>query len=129
MDGVLAGILDAVECIGNVQAGVASGAGNVTINAVDEDKAIVISRSKGSAGYVGATGTISLAAPSGQVYSSSSVPRGYPNTQSDGYWPPYTGSLSAGSTSLTVKEYSAYLVDSTTIYCDGPCEWQVINNG
>lgn len=37
-----------------------------------------------------------------------------------------SGSITGGSTSLTAKQYSAYIVNATTIYADGPVEWQVI---
>ena len=37
-----------------------------------------------------------------------------------------TGSITGGTTDLTVKEYSATLTSSTTLSCDGKVEWQVI---
>mgnify|MGYP001233315596 CR=1 FL=1 len=110
-----------------IQSGITAAAGNVTINAVDTTKTMVLSASKGSAGYVAARGTIT-----GTIN-----PVMYTFIGSDGK--AYTvllnhtingtitnGSISGGTTDLTVKIYSARLVNSTTIYCDGPVEWQVI---
>lgn len=125
----------------HVYRGITSGAGNVTLPAaVNMDKTVVLSTSKGSAGYVAARGSISF--PEFTIYGKPEntntaiafyssygglFPSGGNNSnrkffiQADD-----AGSISGGSTSLTVKEYSARLVDENTIYCDGPVEWQVI---
>jgi hypothetical protein len=109
----------------STQHGVAAGAGSITINAVNVNKAVVISRSKGSAGTVAATGSISLS-PSGPGPASSGTVSPCPWNSTAGT-ESYSGSISGGTTNLTVKEYSAVLTNSTTITVDGPCEWQVIN--
>lgn len=120
-----AGYLDAAisSRAGNVsvQRGITAGAGNVTISVVNISKTIVLSKSKGSAGYVAARGSISLS-PSGGT----PLGGGEFGTTS-GSFPTYSGSLTGGTTDLTTKEYSARLVDSTTIYCDGPVEWEVMS--
>ena len=121
----------------SVQRGVYAGAGGtVTISAVDTTKAVVMSMSKSSSGYVAATGnaagslnygsyagwTIYAAAmsASGGQCSSSNVTHYLCNTV------PLSSSLSGGSTCLTAKQFSAVLTNATTITCDGPVEWQVI---
>lgn len=104
--------------IKSVQRGVTSGSGNITINPVDPSKTIVLSRSKGSAGYVAARGDF-------YVYHYDLSSSGDPFARINGRnWS--FGYLTGGSTDLTTKEYSAKLVNSTTISCDGPVEWQVI---
>lgn len=105
--------------IKRIQRGVTVGAGSVTINPVDVNKTVVLSKSKGSAGYVAARGqgTVSFKLPFGL---SATYGLNDYETQSS------TFTLSGGSTDLTTKQYSARLVDSTTISCDGPVEWQVI---
>ena len=117
----------ATGAVHTVQRGVAAGSGTITINPVNMNKAVVISRSKGSAGSVAANGSISLS-PSlnGVGIVNGGSPALASNSSSDS-WPGYSGSLSGGTTNLTVKEYSAVLTNSTTVTVDGPCEWQVIN--
>ena len=125
MFGAVGAIVAAIQqkrIIKGVQSGITAGAGNVTINSVDTTKAVVLSASKGSAGTVAATGNITLT-PSG-----GSVAEDYGDARDvgRGSFPTYSGSISGGTTKLTVKVYSARLVNSTKIYCDGPVEWQVI---
>lgn len=125
----------------HVYRGITSGAGNVTLPAaVNMDKAVVLSTSKGSAGYVAARGSISFpnftfygmpesTAEEIAWYSSYGglFPTGGNNSNRKFFLKAdNAGSISGGTTSLTVKEYSARLVDENTIYCDGPVEWQVI---
>lgn len=109
----------------HVYRGITSGSGNVTLPAaVNMDKTVVLSTSKGSAGYVAARGSISLTPSGGSVPGQDGTYKG--NADRNGSYPSYSGSISGGATDLTVKEYSARLVDENTIYCDGPVEWQVI---
>lgn len=92
------------------------------------DKSIVLSVSKGSAGYVAARGKIELTMS--QIFngkynyldlsSSNGVGTSTYNYNN------ITGSISDGSTDLTVKEYSARLISPIELACDGPVEWQVI---
>jgi hypothetical protein len=110
--------------IKSVQRGVAAGAGSVTINAVNMAKSLVISVSKGSAGTVAATGSLSLTpsggGPSSNGSSGANFTAGTPN------FPTYSGSLTGGTTSLTTSQYSAKLTAATTLTVDGACEWQVL---
>lgn len=129
----------------HVYRGITSGAGNVTLPApVNMDKTVVLSASKGSSGYVAARGTITM--PDYNLrgwdgYNGNSIvtinlgdstgdsplrPLISPSNNLNPIIPNGSGSISGGTTNLTVKEYSARLVDENTIYCDGPVEWQVI---
>ena len=122
--------------IKSIQRGVTSAAGKVTINAVDVNKSFLYSVSKASAGTVAARGTVSMAAASvsiSQTGTSSQTgvnPVGYSSaymTNSfSGTVAAHTGTLSGGTTDLTVKVYSAVLTNSTTITCDGAVEWQLV---
>lgn len=104
--------------IKSIQRGVTAGAGSVTINPVDVNKTVVLSKSKGSAGYVAARGDFIV-----DGYYRSTVAGSLDSDVSKGF---RLGYLTGGSTDLTTKEYSAKLVNSTTLSCDGPVEWQVI---
>lgn len=133
MFGAVGAVLAAIQqkkIIKSIQSGIAAAAGNVTINAVDTTKAMVLSASKGSAGYVAARGNISVSG-SVQLNHSSNGTFVADDTNTTYSHPAstFSGSLTGGSTDLTVKVYSARLVNSTTIYCDGPVEWQVIEFG
>ena len=114
--------------IKSIQRGVYTGAGGtITISSVDITKAIISTVSKSSAGTVAATGNITgTLSPAG-------------GTARNSYWynasegnvvtvPTYSGTraLSAGTTSLITKQYSAVITNATTITADGPCEWQVV---
>ena len=126
----------------SVQRGVYSGAGgNVTISAVRMDKAVVHSASKGSAGNVQVIGTSTVQALTA-TQANSSLTGPFAGASSNGpstnssliitngaiSVPQQVGTLATNATNLTVKVYSARLVDSEHIYCDGPCEWQVVDN-
>ena len=114
--------------IKSVQRGVTSVSGNITISSVNINKTLVISTSKGSFGYVASRG----------VLSSFNVPTnsGYApyNDSNNAMWGEHainltssaSPSISGGTTDLTTKQYSAKLVNSTTLSCDGAVEWQVI---
>ena len=114
----------------SVQRGTTSGATKVTIDAVDLSKAVVLSVSKGSTGYVAARGgfssSINLSPSGGSVGDQS----GRASNPGVGSFPTYSGSmsgsLSGGSTDLTTKQYSAKLISATQLQTDGPVEWQVI---
>ena len=90
--------------------------------------------SKGSAGTVAATGSLSGSAslsPSGGSVSAGNWGGGG-STYYDlsGSFPTYSGSisgaLSGGTTALTTRQYSGVLTNATTLTFDGPCEWQVV---
>lgn len=115
--------------IKNVQRGEATGAGNITITAVDPSKTIVNSFSTGSAGTVAATGSMSVSlTPTGGETTRyvSDVNAG--NNLRAGSFPTYggTGTLSGGTTNLITAQYGAYLVNATTVAVTGPCRYEVI---
>ena len=118
-----------------MQRGITTNAGIVTIKEVDMDKTIVLSASKGSAGYVAARGTISKTNLNIPAFDYGEGKEALMDYMDGGYYsssfPPLSGTissttLSGGTTDLTVKEYSARLISSTELECDGPVEWQVI---
>lgn len=106
----------------NVQRGVTSGPGNITISAVDMNKTVVFSKSKGSAGYVAARGNIE-GNVTGTYWSSNQGASPKNDNRRDSS---LSATISGGTTDLTVKEYSARLISATTLACDGPVEWQVV---
>jgi hypothetical protein len=113
------------SAVKKVQSGTTTAAGNVTIMAVNPQKTIVLSASKSSAGYVAVRGDLfveSGASANPFVKKFYNATGSFDTAVSSGRF----GYLGNGSTNLTVKVYSARLVNSTTIYCDGPVEWQVI---
>lgn len=118
-----------------VQRGSTAEACSVTIEEVVMEKTMVLSVSKGSAGTVGVSGSITMdsAKLNAILYTkTSSSGAMYPEgskSESDisGTIASHTGTLTSSTpTDLTVKEYSAVLTNSTTLTCDGACEWQVI---
>lgn len=136
-----------ISLIKSVQRGVTGTAETVTIEAVDMIKTIVISVSKGSEGSVPVTGNINT---NGYMLVNGSVKAGYGGSGSSTTYSDIlvgsnlspaspnisatypinitqSGSISAsGATNLTTKQYSAQLISSTQLQCDGPVEWQVI---
>lgn len=112
--------------IKSVQRGTTAAAGSITITAINTAKAFVRSSSKGSAGTVAATGSISLNA--GGTTSFTGGSQGNSNTTGNQVYnfPSYSGSITGGTTNLTVQVYSAKIVNSTTLSCDGPVEWEVV---
>lgn len=113
-----------VKMVVKVQRGVTAGSGNITISAVDMNKTVVFSKSKGSAGYVAARGDIAGNVTDthwGRSSAYESLPRNDNLNDSS-----LSATISGGATNLTVKEYSARLTSATTIACDGPVEWQVV---
>lgn len=113
--------------------------------AVNMNKSFIYSVSKGSAGYVAARGYVSL--PEFDIYgwdgynantlqkfdlrsdtSGTAITKNSPSASKkiSSIRPNGNGSISGGSTDLTVKEYSARLIDETHIQTDGAVEWQLI---
>lgn len=119
--------------IKKIQRGTATTAGTITIEEVVMEKTMVLSVSKGSAGTVAARGTLNIASVtySGSITLKENSTSRF-NTGSgsklttSGTISANTGTLSGGTTDLIVAEYSAVLTSSTTLECDGACEWQVI---
>ena len=118
-----------------VQRGSTTAAGTITIETVDMSKAVVYSVSKGSAGTVGVSGNInmnaaSISASSGVYLDTTKGISGTSPTNKTlsitGTVAAHTGTISGGTTNLTTKQYSAVLTSATTLTCDGPVEWQVI---
>ena len=111
--------------IKSIQRGVAASAGTITISSVDTSKSFLRSYSRGSAGSVGVTGTIS-----GTLTTGASAPYvGQANINiSAGGFPSFDGTrtLTAGATSLTSAEYGVYFTNSTTITATGACNWEVV---
>lgn len=116
--------------IKSIQRGVYTGAGGtITISSVDITKAIISTVSKSSAGTVAATGNITgTLSPSGGATTTLSQWGYYTHNNGVGSFPSYgsTRAISAGTTSLITKQYSAVITNATTITADGPCEWQVV---
>lgn len=110
----------------SIQRGSTTSATTVTINAVNMEKAFVLSVSKGSAGTVAATGditgTLSGTFFNGSQTSAASAPKYGTTTRTMSG----TRTISGGTTDLTTKQYSAQLTSSTALKTDGACEWQVI---
>ena len=140
--------------IKSIQRGVTTAATTITVDAVNMNKAVVMSVSKSSEGQVRASGYINT---SGNITSSitfSSSSTFYPhklgggNTGSKNYGTntlnyfyesgrgvdapmpaviTQSGNMSpSGTTNLTTKQYSARLTSETTLECDGAVEWQLI---
>ena len=122
----------AKNTVKSIQRGSTTSAQIVAINEVDLARAIVLSVSKGSAGYVAARGSINgnSAIKNGDntyiKFYSTSGKTTTDTYSSQGSYVALNGALSGGTTDLTVKEYSARLISSTQIQTDGACEWQVI---
>ena len=117
--------------IKSIQRGVATSAGNIVISEVNINKTIVNSFSTGSAGTVAATGEVDISlSPTGGAVSSGGIGSytgGY-YVNASGSYPTYSGTspITNGTTDLTVAQYGAHLVDSTTISVSGPCRYEVI---
>ncbi len=116
-----------------VQRGSTIAAGTITIEEVDMNKAVVYSVSKGSAGTVAARGTLAISETtvsgkhsSSYNYNQGTQDRIQQSGSFSGTIAAHTGTLSGGTTDLTTKGYSAVLTSSTTLTCDGPVEWQVV---
>lgn len=131
IDELSSGIVPVVK---SVQRGVTSAAGTISVGEVNLDKAILYSISKGSAGTVAARGTLKtskvnisyVTERAGSSNTAGDARNASSTTNRTTSLPALTGTLSEGETDLTVKLYSAVLTSSTTIVCDGPVEWQLI---
>jgi len=124
----------------SVQRGSYAGAGGtVTITEVNPAKSVVQTVSKGSAGTVAATGSLSGSASlspgahdfwkfsqSGGTYLYYVGGYGYGQYAFPTYSGSISGTLSGGTTALTTNQYSGVLTNATTLTFDGPCEWQVV---
>jgi hypothetical protein len=112
-----------------VQQGVTVAAATITISAVNLTNAVVISYSKGSAGSVAVSGSVSLSSQFG-VNNGQGV-RAVASTGSrattTASMPNYNGTVSGGTTNIMTSLYSAQLTNATTLVCDGPVQWQVIS--
>jgi hypothetical protein len=116
-----------VSPIKSIQRGVASSAGNITISSIDTSKSFIRSYSTGAAGSAGVVGSESgTLSPTG-FYSFGGTGGGNASA-GGGSFPNYAGTRSnaAGSTTITVSEYGAYIVNSTTITATGSCRWEVV---
>lgn len=140
--------------IKSIQRGVTTAATTITVDAVNMNKAVVMSVSKSSEGQVRASGYINTSGniTSAMVFSSSTTYYPYKlgggNTGGKSYNPNalayfyesgrgadapmpavinQSGNMSpSGTTNLTTKQYSARLTSETTLKCDGAVEWQLI---
>lgn len=130
----------------SIQKGKTTSAQTVYISRVNLNRTIVLSVSKGSAGYVVSGGNLTANTTlrvNQEVYDDThrgeDTTKGIKNVYSSGtrydkaavnatenQTIAITGSISGGSTDLTVKQYSATLTSPTTLVTDGACEWQVI---
>lgn len=113
--------------IKSIQRGVSTSAGNTTISSVDLSKSFVMSYSDGSAGVIGIEGTESgtLSPTGGSIIGSG----GGNAASGGGSMPTYAGTRSVtGGVGPTVyvKEYGAYLANSTTLTTTGACRWEVV---
>jgi hypothetical protein len=112
--------------IKSIQRGSAASAGNVTISSVNINKSFITSFSTGSAGTAQVTGNESgtLNPSGGNIFG----PSGGNSVAGGGTFANYAGtrSFSGGSTSITIQEYGAHIVNSTTITATGACRWELV---
>jgi len=118
---------ESISTIKSIQRGSTAGAGNVTISSIDTNKSFIRSFSTSSAGSAQLVGNESgTLNPSG---GSIVGPGGGGGAVSGGgTFANYAGtrSFSGGTTAVTVQEYGAYIVNSTTITATGACRWEVV---
>jgi len=116
-----------VSPIKSIQRGSTASSGNITISSIDINKSFIRSYSTGSAGSVGVSGSESGTLNPTGSYNFGGTGGGNASS-GGGSFPSYAGTRtnSAGSTSITVSEYGAYIVDSTTITTTGACRWEVV---
>jgi uncharacterized protein (UPF0333 family) len=141
--------------IKSIQRGVTTAATTITVDAVNMNKAVVMSVSKSSEGQVRASGYINtsgnitsvMAFTSSTTYYPYRLGGGRPNgnestnpsnlnyfygngSGKDAPMPAVinqSGNMTpSGTTNLTTKQYSARLTSETTLECDGAVEWQLI---
>jgi hypothetical protein len=113
--------------IKSIQRGSTASAGNITISSIDTSKSFIRSYSTGSAGSVGVSGSESGTLNPTGSYNFGGTGGGNASS-GGGSFPSYAGTRStgAGGTSITVSEYGAYIVNSTTITTTGACRWEVV---
>lgn len=118
---------ESASAIKSIQRGTAASAGNITITAININKSFIRSFSTGSAGTVQLTGNESgtLSPSGGSIVGPGG---GGGAVAGGGTFANYSGTrnFSAGATSVTVQEYGAYIVNSTTITVTGSCRWEVV---
>jgi hypothetical protein len=118
---------ESISTIKSVQRGSAAGAGNVTISSIDTNKSFIRSFSTSSAGSAQLVGNESgtLNPSGGSIVGPGG---GGGAVAGGGTFANYAGtrSFSGGTTSVTVQEYGAYIVNSTTITTTGACRWEVV---
>jgi len=116
-----------VSTIKSIQRGSTASAGNITISPIDTNKSFVRSFSTGSAGSVQLVGSESgnLSPNGGSIVGPGG---GGGAVAGGGTFANYSGTrtFSGGSTSVTVQEYGAYIVNSTTVTATGACRWEVV---
>jgi hypothetical protein len=116
-----------VSTIKSIQRGSTASAGNITISSIDTNKSFVRSFSTGSAGSVQLVGNESgtLSPNGGSIVGPGG---GGGAVAGGGSFANYSGTrnFSGGSTSVTVQEYGAYIVNSTTLTATGACRWEVV---
>lgn len=146
---------ESASAIKSVQRGLAGGAGNITISAVNTSKAFCTVFGTTSSGTVAASGSISGASGSASSQTgnqaATSLTRGnYKNSQASGYSGALDGipaslrlpaaalslnsqsislnstNLSGGSNNLVAATVQGFLADSTTLTVSGPCRWEVV---
>ena len=118
---VSSGLTSAVK---SVQRGTASGAGNITINAVDVAKTMVKSFSTSSSGTVAVPGTVAASTITASGYTAA---HGYSGGAASSLsMTEQTADLGGGTTALTSASFGVYLSDSTTLVATGPCRYEVV---
>lgn len=117
-----------ISPIKSVQRGITASAQMINIVSVNMSKTIVMSVSKGSTGYVAARGDMAqkLSGTAERAYGRGSASGNAEGSTSYTLNLSGNSSITGGTTDLTVKEFSARLNNSTTLVCDGPVEWQVV---
>jgi hypothetical protein len=113
--------------IKSIQRGSFASAGSITISSINTSKSFIKSFSNGSGGAVSLSGS-----ESGQLNptgGSIAGPSGGGNAVAGGgTFANYFGTrtFSGGTTAITVQEYGAYIVNSTTITATGACRYEVV---
>lgn len=137
--------------IKSVQRGLAGGAGNVTITAVDTSKSFVNIYGTASSGTVAASGTINAATGSNSAVTANLADgmqdlTGFKNVTGGGGYTGNSGGISGkamanipaanislnstnltgGSNNLVAAVVQGFLANSTTLTVSGACRWEVV---
>ena len=135
-----------ITAVKSIQRGVTTEATTITIDAVNMNKAVVLSTSKKSDGWVPISASFSSSgsineggyrvgannnpSPNFSAVLSYATNGHISGVKSDAEIPAtlsQSGSIYSGQNGkFTVKEFSARLTSETTLECDGAVEWQVI---